>query len=108
MDKKIILTLHKFRQALEGKGIVVSKIIVYGSHATGKAVKNSDIDVVIISNSFNDKNILQRLEILGSVLAKAKIYEPIEALGYTEKEYSSKRKGTFLYDEIRSTGIIIS
>ena len=64
MDKKIILTLHKFRHALVSNGIIVKKIIVYGSHATGKAVKNNDIDVAVISNSFNDKNILQRLEIL--------------------------------------------
>ena len=50
-------------------------------------------------------NLLQRLELIGRTLAKARIFEPIEALGYTEEEFASKGQGTFVGDEIRSKGI---
>lgn len=104
MDREVILNLKRFKIALESNGIKVKKMIVYGSHAQGKAKIYSDVDVVVISNDFKRLNLLRRLEVLGSILAKAKIMAPIEALGYTETEFSSKEKGTFLGDEIKAKG----
>lgn len=108
MDKKVILDLKKFKTALEVNGIKVNRIIVYGSHAQDNARTDSDIDVAVISNNFRKLNILKRLELLGSVLARARIMAPIEALGYTEAEYRSPQKGTFLSDEIKLKGKVIS
>lgn len=108
MNKKILLNLKKFRTALEKHGISVNRMIVYGSHAHGDATIDSDIDVAIISNHFRKLNILKRLEILGSILAKARIMAPIEALGYTEDEFRNTKKGTFLADEIKSRGKTIN
>ena len=31
--------------------------------------------------------------------------EPVEALGYTEEEFSLKDKGTFIGDEVKAKGI---
>jgi hypothetical protein len=45
------------------------------------------------------------LELIGLALAKAKVFEPIEALGYTEEEFASKGQGTFVGDEIKKKGI---
>jgi hypothetical protein len=59
----------------------------------------------IEASPIKNLNLLKRLETIGLALAKAKITEPIEALGYTEKEFSAKGKGTFLGDEIKSKGI---
>jgi len=79
-------------------------MIVFGSYAQGEAATNSDIDVVVISNDFKRLNLLRRLEFFGSVFAKAKIMAPIDALGYTEAEIGSSKKGTFLGDEIIAKG----
>ena len=107
MAKKITETIEKFKQSLEELGIRVKKIIIFGSYATKKARKHSDIDVVVISDDFKEMNLLKRLETIGLALAKAKIMEPIEALGYTEEEYNSEREGTFIGDEVKSKGVVV-
>ncbi len=104
MDRKTVSSLKRFKEALEAHGIEVERIIVYGSHAQGRAEIHSDIDVAVISNSFRRLNLLRRLEVLGAVLARAGIMAPIEALGYTEAEFNSKEKGTLLSDEIKIRG----
>jgi hypothetical protein len=105
MDKKIIKTLEKFKSALQAQGIKVGRIILFGSCALSAVREESDIDVAIVSENFKDMNLLQRLELIGLALAKARIMEPIEALGYTEEEFESNGEGTFLGDEIKSKGI---
>ena len=105
MDKKITKTLEKFKSALQAQGIKVSRIILFGSCATAKATEGSDIDVAVVSENFKDMNLLKRLELIGLALAKARIMEPIEALGYTEEELASKGEGTFLGDEIKLKGV---
>ena len=105
MDKKITAILEKFKIALQAQGIKVSRFILFGSCASEKATEGSDIDVAVVSENFKDINLLKRLELIGLALAKAKIFEPIEALGYTEEEFASKGQGTFIGDEIKSKGI---
>jgi len=74
----------------------------------GKLEIPEDIfDVVVISDDFKEMNLLKRLETIGLALAKAKIMEPIEALGYTEEEYNSEREGTFIGDEVKSKGVVV-
>jgi predicted nucleotidyltransferase len=107
MAKKITETIERFKQSLEEMGIKVKKIIIFGSYATRRARKHSDIDVVVISDDFKEMNLLKRLETIGLALAKAKIMEPIEALGYTEEEYNSEREGTFIGDEVKSKGVVV-
>jgi predicted nucleotidyltransferase len=107
MDQKITEILEKFKSALQAQGINVSRFILFGSRASEKATEESDIDVAVVSENFKDLNLLKRLELIGLALAKAKIFEPIEALGYTEEELASKGQGTFIGDEIKSKGIQI-
>jgi len=105
MVKAVAYTIERVKQALELQGIRASRIILYGSQASGKSTENSDIDIAIISDDFKNMNILERLEAIGLALAKAKIMEPIEPLGYTEEEFSSKGKGTFIGDEVKAKGV---
>ena len=73
--------------------IIPEKIILYGSYKDGNPREDSDIDLIVISENFKEMNLRERLEILG--LAAGKIFEPIEALGYTEEEVRNKKE-TFL------------
>lgn len=107
MDRKITKILRSFKDTLEAMDIRISRIIVFGSYAKGVAEEHSDIDVVVISDSFKNMNLFERLEILGLALGKAKIMEPIEPLGYTEEEFSLKGEGTFIGDEVKTKGIEI-
>ena len=105
MDKKITETLRGFKSALEAEGIKVSRMILFGSYAKRRPRRESDIDVAIISENFKSMNLLRRLETIGLALAKARIMEPIEAIGYTEEEFASKGEGTFIGDEVKSKGV---
>ena len=99
--------LKEFKSAFEDMGIKVNRMILFGSYTQGTYREGSDIDVAVILEDFKNINLLKRLKTIGLAFAKAKIIEPIEALGYTEAEFSAKGKGTFLGDEIRSKGIEI-
>jgi predicted nucleotidyltransferase len=105
MDKKISKILRRFKISLEAMGVRVDRMILFGSHASGVKKEGSDIDVAVISKDFRNMNLLKRLETIGLALAKARIMEPVEALGYTEEEFSTKGEGTFLGDEVKSKGI---
>ena len=105
MDKKVIEILKTFKSALEATGIRVNRMILFGSYVTGEAKEWSDIDVAVISEDFKNMNLLERLETIGLALAKARIMEPVEARGYTEKEFNSKGEGTFVGDEIKTKGV---
>jgi uncharacterized protein len=105
MDKKITKTLKEFKSALEAGGIKVKRIILFGSYAKRRPRRESDIDVAIISENFKAMNLLQRFETIGLALAKARIMEPIEAIGYTEEEFASMGEGTFIGDEVKSKGV---
>ena len=107
MDKKIAEAIEGFRLSMEELGIEVKRMIMFGSHATGKGEEHSDIDIVVISDNFKVMDLFRRQEIIGMSLARAKIMEPIEALGYTEEEYDSKEEGSFIGDEVKSKGVQI-
>jgi uncharacterized protein len=52
VKREIAGIIRRFGKTLEGEGINVSKIILYGSYASGKFHKDSDIDVAIVSPDF--------------------------------------------------------
>ncbi len=58
MNKNSVLTAKNFlEKCLTDKGINISKIILFGSYANDTSKHDSDIDLVIISNDFDGKNI---------------------------------------------------
>ena len=96
--------IERFKQALNNAGIKPAKIILYGSYAKGNPREYSDIDLIVISEDFEGMNLRERLEILG--LAAGKIFEPIEALGYTSKEIESGTKDSFVGEILKSVSIV--
>ena len=86
---------------LKRKGIKVNKLILYGSYANGNPKSDSDIDVAVISSNFNNKNLLKRQELLGEAIFG--LGEPIEAIGYSYREFINRHKLSFLFD-IASSG----
>lgn len=95
MDKEAVLKiLYAFKQILESKRIKVDKLILFGSYARGKYREDSDIDVVVISPDFKDKDYWERIDILSDAIYG--IFAPIEAVAMTPKEWS--RKESLLVD----------
>ena len=86
-------------------GIKARKAILYGSWASGKQGKESDIDLIMVSPDFGTMNLRERLETLG--IAAARIRQPVEAFGCTAEELESLDRATFLKEAVDS-GIAVS
>ena len=48
---------------LKENGLKLNKVILFGSHARGFSTAESDIDIVIVSEEFRNKNIFKRAEL---------------------------------------------
>lgn len=87
------------------KSFPVKEVYLFGSHARGNAVPDSDIDIAIVSLAFKKIAPIDRLVALGKIAWKAKTPE-IEAIGYTPDEFNNAPPWEFPV-EIRKTGILI-
>jgi len=103
LDTQIHNLIAEYRKRLEGCGIQAQRIILFGSHAAGTATPQSDIDLVVISNDFQGMDYFDRLRLLGR--ARVGLKRPMEILGYTEREFRSHKKGSFISEEVKAKGI---
>lgn len=101
--RKIKRIIERFKEELKKLGIHPGRIILYGSYAKGSPKEESDIDLIIISDDFKNLNFRERLELLG--IAAGRVFEPIEALGYTEEEIKEQEEGSFI-GEIFNSGAV--
>lgn len=89
MDKRDVLKiLDRFKGILEVKGIRVKKVVLFGSYATNTFGEGSDIDTIVISDDFEDKDFWERIEILSDAIYE--IFEPIEAIAMTSEEWEKE------------------
>jgi len=107
MDQRITEILKRLKQALEDAGIRVHSVVLFGSHAAGRAAEDSDIDVAVLSADFEDMDLCARQEAVGRALARARMMDPVEVLAYTPQEYDASKRGTFLHDEIGVKGVAV-
>jgi len=96
-EREIKTIIKRYEEELKRLGIKPNRIMLYGSYAKGNPREDSDIDLIVVSEGFKNINLKERLEILG--IAAGRVFEPIEAMGYTEEEIKDV-KGTFLEEVI--------
>ena len=86
MGKKAVLSaLRRFRRELDGQGIKVARMVLFGSWARGRPREGSDIDVVVVSEDFAGKTFWERVTILGNAVYA--VFEPIQAVAMTPAEW---------------------
>ena len=103
MDRENHIIIAQYKEKLETMGIRVKKIILYGSHASGEAREDSDLDLVVVSDDFGNMDLWERLCLLGR--ARKGIKRPMEILGLTEEEFELDGSDTFIRDEVKRKGI---
>lgn len=93
---------------LEEKGININKIVIFGSYLTSSFDEDSDIDIIIVSSDFRDKDIFERVELLSGLHRKfvKTIKRPLDILYYSDEEWeeghsliinSAKMSGGLIY-----------
>ena len=103
MDKdrvKIKQVVQQYKESLLKLGVRVERVILFGSFAFGEPRKDSDIDLVVVSDDFKGLNLRERLEVLG--IAAVRIMQPIEANGYTLQEIKRASPWSFLSQVLKS------
>ena len=93
MDKKGVYKAIKFLEhCLKESGLEISKIILFGSQAEGKASAQSDIDIVIISKNFLNKDIFERsiLTKEAEIMTIKKFKIPLDIITMTPEEFESE------------------
>jgi predicted nucleotidyltransferase len=89
MDKAtVLIVVDRFRVALERRGVRVQRIVLFGSQAAGNASAHSDIDLVVISPDFADRNLWARIQMLSEAICD--VWSPIEAVGKTQREWDEE------------------
>lgn len=89
---------------LTANKVAVDRIILYGSYATGKQRKHSDIDIAVISPSFKNKKIIDIQEELARAFSK--YLSIIEPVGYSPEDFHSAEPET-LIGEIKKSGKLL-
>ena len=95
--------VKRYRIQLQKMGIHPTRVLLYGSQASGAAREGSDIDLIVVSEDWKKYNQRQRLELLG--IAAARILEPIQAQGFTPNEIKQKQISQFWEQVIREQAI---
>ena len=100
--KKII---GRFRSELEKMGIHTMRVMLFGSQASQTAEDGSDIDLIIISPDFAPYSQRERLEMLG--VAAARIFESVQANGFTPQEIEKRQLMPFWEQILRDQAVAV-
>lgn len=102
MDKKkseIIKKLKEFKKQNK-----IEKMYLFGSMATGKTHKYSDIDLVVVSKYFRGKGIIDRSP---NLYMKWDLDYPVDFLCYSPEEFNKLKKQITIVKQAVKTGIEI-
>ncbi len=101
--KTIIKKIEKFKEGLKND-INIEKIIFFGSRASGKPHKDSDIDLIIVSGDFRGKKF--RYRAIG-FYNHWNLDLPVDFLCYTPEEFNKLKKQISIVKDAVETGIEI-
>ena len=79
-------------------------MILFGSQATGKTHKNSDVDLIIVSKNFEG---IERLNRAPDLYLRWDLDYPVDILCYTPKEFNRKKKFIGIVQQAVKEGIEI-
>ena len=100
IEKDIAEKIEQLRGTLKKKGIRVTKIILYGSRASGKHHKDSDIDVAIVSPDFGKDRVEEGMMLFEIACDIDPRFEPVPL---SVKSYKKDTWVPLIY-EIRKNG----
>ncbi|HPI20483.1 MAG TPA: nucleotidyltransferase domain-containing protein [Candidatus Kapabacteria bacterium] len=92
MDKTTVSNIIEFlRNEIHILGIELEGIALFGSQLTGNNTPESDIDLIIVSDCFENKNIFERANITknAEIAALKKYHIPMDILKMTTNEFNN-------------------
>ncbi|MDI6729982.1 MAG: nucleotidyltransferase domain-containing protein [Candidatus Altarchaeum sp.] len=83
--------MKEFKEKLS-HDVKVDNIIFFGSRTIGKARKDSDMDLIVVSNMFKER----KCAIAKGLNKCWKVDFPIDFICYTTEEFEEKKKEIFI------------
>jgi uncharacterized protein len=91
--------INEYLDTLNRNNIQIQQAILYGSYANGRYHKYSDIDIALVSDSFDGIRFLDRIKIMKITL---KVCKDIEPMPFNPKKFTMDDP---FVREIMETGI---
>ncbi len=105
MDRKklkIIKKIKKFKKGL--KNLDLDKLILFGSYAKGNQTKDSDIDLLVVSNDFKGKKSFKRGK---ELYLNWDINIDVDFICLTNEELEIKKKQIGIVSQALKEGVVI-
>lgn len=99
---EVIELVKSFKNKI--KNLKLDKLILFGSYAKDKQNKNSDVDLLIISNDFEDIKSFKRAN---DLYLKWDIDMDVDFICLTNKELESKKNQIGIVSQALKEGVII-
>lgn len=100
---EIVQQLKKFKSSIRKK-YGVEKIVFFGSRATGKYRKESDVDLILVSKKFRGKSSLKRPLGLHDYW---NLKYPVDFICYTPEEFDKLSKQITIVKQALEEGVEI-
>jgi len=104
VDKTIVSAVRHYLKTVDDSGIRVTFGVIFGSHARGEATGESDIDVMVVSPTFDGKRKLDDVAQLWKCAAKAN--EGIEPIACGEVQWRENESSPII-EVARQQGQIV-
>ncbi len=103
-EKQIQIAVRDYLYTLRNNKIAVEKAILYGSQAANTADRDSDIDIVIVSEEFGQDYVKEAVKLK---LLALEVNPDISPRPYSLSDYRTSKPGDFLFDEVIQKGRVI-
>jgi len=93
MDKRTVNQITKFlKNSLIESGLKLDSIAIFGSAMSGNMHEDSDIDLIIVSSDFENKDLFERskMTMKPEIATYKKFKAPMDILNLTPEEYHLK------------------
>lgn len=99
VSPEIVNKVKTFAKSV-AEDVLIKKVYLFGSHASGRANEDSDIDILIVSDDFKK---MAPIEINSFLFRKAaKVPGDLQPVGYSYEEYL-KKKNLFLQEILENS-----
>lgn len=94
-------------EMLQNKGITAEKIIILGSFARERQRRYSDIDIIVVSKDFRNKDIFEIAEVTAGINRELvrRFEKPFDIIYYSDEEW--KRGYSLIINAAKQEGEVI-
>ncbi len=102
IDTVVMKNAQLFLEKLRSKGIIISKAYIFGSYASGKADKWSDIDIAVVSPNISDDRFEERVKLTKIAIS---VDDRLEPLPFNDETFSDDDP---FVQKIKNEGLVVN